>query len=208
MFNRRSVLSFFAAVLIAIGICGVPAANAEDAEARASKFIETLAEDAISALTEENVAREERVERFRELLNENFAVKTIGRWVLGRYWKRASKDQQTEYLQLFEDLIVTTYVDRFEAYSNEEIIVSKAEAGTGRDLLVKTTISRPSGGHPVKVSWRVRPRDDSFKIVDVVVEGVSMGQTQRSEFASVIRRNGGTVEGLLSKLRDDLEKGA
>ncbi|MBC8159529.1 MAG: ABC transporter substrate-binding protein [Rhodospirillales bacterium] len=208
MFNRRSVLGFFAALVVAIGVCGVPSARADNAEARASAFIESLAERAISALTEENVAREDRVERFRELLNDNFAVKTIGRWVLGRYWKRASKEQQTEYLQLFEDLIVTTYVDRFEAYSDEQIVVSKAEAGSGSDFLVKTTISRPSGGNPVKVSWRVRARDETFKIVDVVVEGVSMGQTQRSEFASVIRRNGGTVEGLLSKLRVDLKKGA
>ena len=105
-------------------------------------------------------------------------------------------------------MIVTTYVDRFEAYSNEDIVVTKAEAGSGRDFLVKSTISRPAGGHPVNVSWRVRVRDEIFKIVDVVVEGVSMGQTQRSEFASVIRRNGGTVEGLLSKLRGDLKKGA
>ncbi len=208
MVYRRSVLSVFAAFIFAIGVCEVPSAQADTVEVRASAFIESLAERAITALTNETVTREERVLRFRELLKENFAVNTIGRWVLGRYWKRASKEQQDEYLRLFEDLIATTYVDRFEAYSDEEIIVSKAEAGTGNDLLVKSTISRPAGGQAVKVSWRVREHDEKFKIVDVVVEGVSMGQTQRSEFSSVIRRNGGTVEGLLSKLRGDLKKGA
>ncbi|HJO97653.1 MAG TPA: ABC transporter substrate-binding protein [Rhodospirillales bacterium] len=45
-------------------------------------------------------------------------------------------------------------------------------------------------------------RNGSYLIIDVMVEGVSMGQTQRSEFASVIRRNGGEVKGLIAKLRD------
>lgn len=208
MFNRRNVLSVISAFLFVIGVLGASVAQADDPQARAKSFIESLADRAISALTTETVERDERITRFRVILKEHFAVYTIGRWVLGRYWKRASKEQQAEYLMLFEDLIVTTYVDRFTAYSGEGLVVTEAVPGTGRDLLVNTTISRPAGGHPIEVNWRVRGTDEKFKIVDVIVEGVSMGQTQRSEFSSVIRRNGGTVEGLLSKLRGDLKKGA
>jgi phospholipid transport system substrate-binding protein len=55
------------------------------------------------------------------------------------------------------------------------------------------------------IAWRVRPKGDSFKIVDVMVEGVSMSQTQRKEYASVIRRNGGQVEGLLAEMRQKVK---
>lgn len=184
------------------------AAGTGDEGARASKFIESLADKAIAALTEESVSREKRVVRFRALLNEHFAVETIGRWVLGRYWNQATEPERKEYLALFEDLIVTTYVDRFKSYSGEKLTVTSTIPVTGGDLLVNSQITRPAGGEPLEVGWRVRGRDGHFKIVDVVVAGVSMGQTQRSEFSSVIRRNGGDVEGLLAKLREDLKKGA
>ena len=58
-----------------------------------------------------------------------------------------------------------------------------------------------AGSPPLRVIWRLRARDGGYRIADLMVEGISMGQTQRSEFASVIRLNGGTVEALLEKLR-------
>lgn len=184
------------------------AAGADDEGAKAGKFIESLADKAIAALTEPNVSRDQRVARFRKLLEEHFAVDTIGRWVLGRYWNEASDPQRKEYLALFEDLIVTTYVDRFKNYSGEKLTVTGTVPATGDDLLVNSQITRPAGGDPLDVGWRLRSGGGQFKIVDVIVAGVSMGQTQRSEFASVIRRSGGKVDGLLAKLREDLKKGA
>ena len=68
------------------------------------------------------------------------------------------------------------------------------------DTIVSTVILQRSGP-PVNVDWRIRAGDDSYKVVDVIVEGVSMVITQRDEFSSVIRRSGGNVEGLLAKLR-------
>ena len=161
-----------------------------------------MADKAIAALAEDHITREEQVRRFRALLNEHFAVKTIGRWVLGRYWRKATKKERGEYLTLFEELIVATYVDRFTKYSGETLsVVSTAPKGK-KDTMVFSHIKRLDGDPPLKVNWRVRMLKGGHRIVDVMVEGISMGQTQRSEFASVIRKNGGKIEGLLSELRE------
>ena len=208
MLERKSFCLAVFVMGLALSVASFSTAHADDLSNRASQFIEGLADKAIAALTEESVSRDDRIARFRKLLNEHFAVQTIGRWVLGRYWNRATDAEKKEYLSLFEDLIVITYVDRFTAYSGEKLTVTKAVPANGEDLLVTTVITQPNSAEKVEVSWRVREYKDSFKIVDVIVAGVSMGQTQRSEFASVIRRNGGTVEGLLNKLREDLKKGA
>ena len=208
MLERKSFCLAVFVLGLAFSVASFSTAQADDLSNRASQFIEGLADKAIAALTEESVSRDDRITRFRKLLNEHFAVQTIGRWVLGRYWNRATDAEQKEYLSLFEDLIVITYVDRFTAYSGEKLTVNKAVPANGEDLLVSTVITQPNSAEKVEVSWRVREYKDSFKIVDVIVAGVSMGQTQRSEFASVIRRNGGTIEGLLTKLREDLNKGA
>ena len=71
----------------------------------------------------------------------------------------------------------------------------------GKDSIVYSELVRPQGDGVIRVDWRVRQNGDIYKIVDVYVEGISMGQTQRSEFASVIKQKGGTIEGLLQVLR-------
>lgn len=196
MIIRREILVCCLVVLMA-----VPGARAGTLAEGAGNFITSMAEQAIATLTEEGISREKRVARFRELLNENFAVKSIGRWALGRYWRKATLAERSEYLILFENLIVTSYVDRFERYSGETLTVTKTVVKKAGDAIVYSQITRSQGIKPVNVNWRVRAREGKFKIIDVIVEGISMGQTQRSEFASVIRQNGGKIQGLLEKLR-------
>lgn len=195
--SRRVALAGLAAA--AIGAAWSVAAADTAAEGKA--FIENLAEQAIAALTPPGISRDEREARARSLLTDNFAVPTIGQFVLGRHWRSASPEERAEYLRLFEELIVVTYVDRFSRYSGERLNVTNAVVDQqSGDVLVYSQITRPAGG-PVQVAWRVRRMPPSFKVVDVLVEGVSMGQTQRSDFASVIRNNGGALSALLDEMR-------
>ena len=195
--NRGMFVAAGVAVGILVGASGVRADEASEAR----EFIDTLADKAIAALTIKDITREERFRRFRILLNDHFAVKTIGQWVLGRYWRRATIEEKREYLVLFEDLIVDTYADRFKRYSGENLAITDAVSKGKKDIIVSTLMTRPGGGQPIHIDWRVRHVGEIKRIVDVIVEGVSMGQTQRSEFASVIRANGGGVKGLLDQLR-------
>jgi phospholipid transport system substrate-binding protein len=181
-------------------------AHANEKATQASKFIEGLAGEAVNALTAANVSPEEREQRFKTMLNEYFAVTTIGQWVLGRHWARATAEERREYLKLFEEMIVVTYLNRFKRYSGESLSVTRTLVDDqSGDAMVFSQIQRPSGSEPLDIAWRLRPRGDSFKIVDVSVEGVSMSQTQRKEFASVIRRNGGQIEGLLVEMRQKVQ---
>ena len=103
------------------------------------------------------------------------------------------------YLVLFEDLIVGTYANRFKNYSNEKLAVY-GTTSRGQIVIVKSHLEQDSQ-KPIRVDWRVKFPDGKYKIFDIVVEGISMIQTQRSEFSSVIRRNGGKVSDLLTALR-------
>ena len=209
MLNPRRKILIFGGVL-ALWVWGFPApVLGEDVSDGAREFIESLVDKATSALAVNGVSRPERVDRFHILLNDHFAVKTIGRNALGRYWRKATEAERREYLQLFEDLIVETYVDRFVKYSGEDVLsVVKTVSKGPRDIVVYSQIKILEGAPPVLVNWRVRARSGAYKIVDVMVEGISLGLTQRSEFASVIRKNGGRMEGLLEELRRKLESGA
>ena len=200
MILRRSLFSILLAVFLFANAVPI-AASADHNGQTAQKFIEGLADEAIGALTDKDVTREKRVDRFRDLLSHNFDVQLIGKWVMGRHWRSASETEKTEYMSLFEDLIVITYVDRFDQYSGEALKVVNTVMDPGKDAIVYSELLRPNSKDVIRVDWRVRQAGDEYRIVDVYVEGISMGQTQRSEFASVIKQKGGTIEGLLQVLR-------
>lgn len=207
MTTRRSVIATLFIFLVAVWGAPLSAAPAPiGSGVTAQEFIEGLAEEAVSALTTKGVSREDRLSRFSELLHNNFDVQTIGKWVLGRYWRTASDEEKSAYLKLFEEYVVITYVERFDQYSGEKLLITKAVAEPGKDALVFSEINRPTDGQPIRVDWRVRSNADIYKIIDVYVEGISMSQTQRKEFTSVIRANGGTVTGLIKVLRAQIDK--
>ncbi len=196
MIDRRSLL--MSAAALAFG--AIPAAGAIEPDA-AKTFINSLANDAIQLMARKDLPGPERTQRFRELFNRGFDVTAIGRFALGRYWRDATNAELAEYLRLFEDLIVTTYAGRFNEYSGETLTVLEGRPEEDRFLLVMSQINRGGGNPPIRIDWRIADSQGNPKIVDVVVEGVSMSVTQRSEFASVIQRNGGKVQGLIVALR-------
>ena len=207
MVRRRDFLGpWLAALFIAALVAtGLPPARADELGAGAKKFIEILTSDAISMLTVEDISKTERADRFRRLMNENFAIKGIAKFVLGRHWRKATESEKKEYLQLFEDLLVDTYADRFAKYSGEKLVVNKSEVRGKGDALVHTIMIRVDGAKPLKVTWRVRGKKGIYKIVDIMVEGISMVVTQKSEFASFIQKNGGSLGPLLIELRKRIQ---
>jgi len=201
--HRRHIL---AAILVAVLLAIAPqTARAEVSTDEVKSFVNSMASSAINSLTGKDIAREVRKERFRNLVNDFFAIKSIGKWVLGRHWRRATPEQREEYLKLFENMLLERYVDGFKDYSGESLEISRAEKRQENDFIVHTMLKRP-GGQPVEVSWRVgvgeRDGKHIFKIVDIIVNGLSMALTQQKEFNSVISNNGNSVDSLLEKMRE------
>ncbi len=199
---RKTIFAFFVAVVFTLSQ-SVAAGELEDG---AKAFIKSLASEAIASLTDENKPRADRVAAFRTLFEEKFAVDAIGRWTLGRNWRRATEAEQKEFLVLFEDLMVATYVDRFQDYSGEELKIAKSVPVDENRATVHTEIFRPDAANtkPISVLWRVGRQGDIYKILDVVVEGASMSVTLQREFTSIIK-NTGSVGGLIEELRKKTE---
>ena len=201
MMVTRRIIAAAAMTVVLLG-AALPSLAANDFESGAKKFIESLADKAINSLTKTTIPRAQRVDNFRRLFNENFAVTTIGQWVLGRHWRGASSAERKQYLALFEDLMIVTYVDRFATYAGDSLKIGKVLPNTKGTATVYSLIPpQASGGNAVRVDWRVKRVNGGFKVIDVVVEGTSMSTTLRSEFGSVIRREGNSVAGLLKVLK-------
>lgn len=180
----------------------------QEFQARAEAFINRISNQAITQLADPKIPREERVKRFRTFLNANFDIDNIGRFVLGRYARTATPEQLGEYNDLFQQLLTRMYEQKFTEYRGQTLTVTGSRLAAGDNFaLVQSQVNDPAQPSPINVEWRVVNRDQ-MQVADVVVEGISMGLSQRSEFASVIQRNGGSFEALLDVMRKQVATGA
>lgn len=169
-------------------------------KAAAQSFIETMGQRAIGFLSNDALSQNQKEAEFRKLLQSSFDMTTIGRFALGSYWRSATPAQQKEYLRLFENMVVDVYAQRFNDYQGQKFEISGARPDGDKDTLVSSYIV-PDAGSKIKVDWRVRNKNGKNKIIDVIVEGVSMAMTQRSDFSSVIQRGGGKIDVLIDYLK-------
>ena len=195
--TRRFLLTTLFLLIVTASLAATPP-NAIAADANV--FMDQLWNRAVEVLSKK-APLAERLARFRQLFHADFDGPGIARFVLGRYWHSASEEEQQEYLKLFEDYVVFVYGTRLSNFGGETFKVRGTrtdESGT----IVSTDILSPGGEPPIKIDWRLVRDNGTFKINDVVIEGISMMMTQRSEFASVIQRHGGHVAGLLALMRE------
>lgn len=171
----------------------------------AGKFIQDLGDRAISIIANKNLTPNQRSDEFKGILTDSFDLMTIGRFVIGRSWNQATSAQQEEYMRLFKDLVVKSYGDRLSLYTGEGFKVTGVRPESEKDVLVTSDITHPDGSQPTEVDWRVRKREGKLGVIDVMVEGVSLSVTQRQEYAAVLQRNGGQIDGLLSVMRQQLQ---
>lgn len=200
---RRRLVLLLLALPLALAAGGTVAAPASDPAA----FISNLAAVALQALNDKQMTQQQREQRFHSILDDNFDVPRISRFVLGRYWNGASDAERQQFNTLFDQYIVRTYSQRFSQYSGETLKVTGSRPESETSTIVQSEILRPSGAPPAKVDWRVRAQKGDYRIVDVDIEGVSMALTLRQEFAAVIQRNGSNVAGLNKVLEQKLASG-
>ncbi|MEO1017329.1 MAG: ABC transporter substrate-binding protein [Pseudomonadota bacterium] len=193
--------SFVLTLIISLDLTAtVAAAPEQDA---AESFIQELGDQAVSVLEDQSLSVTARESDLETLLAKGFDMPFLARLALGRDFKSLSADQQSDYEVLFNDYILTTYSRRFSGFHGISLEIVGADAISDDDIVVQSQLMSVNGP-PVKVDWRIRERRDQLKIIDVVIEGVSMVITQRQEFQSIVQREG--LDGLMSVLRARSER--
>lgn len=200
---RIRLLAPLAALLMLVAAVSVPTAQAQSAE-DARKMVSSLANEALTTLANKNVGRAQREARFRRLFVKNFHVRSIGIFVLGRSWRTASAAQKKAYLDVFEKFIVKTYTARLSQYAGEKFKVVKATGPDSRGVYVVDSQIVREGRSTIPLNWVIRKAKSGLRIVDIVIENLSMAQTQRDDFAAILRQRG-SIDGLIAALRDKIK---
>ncbi len=151
----------------------------------------------IVALADAGVPAAERQRRGEALLAENVAVDRLARAVLGRHWRSASEAQRARFVELLPGYLRATYGGRLGEAAGYRLELGTPRPSSGGDVVVPAQARRGNGA-PVSIDWRLTQAADGWRILDVVVEGVSLALAWRNEFDAVIGRQG--IDGLLDQM--------
>jgi phospholipid transport system substrate-binding protein len=166
------------------------------------ELVKSTAEDVLTIIKKDKDIQNGDQKKVFALAEEkilpNFNFDRVCRMVLGKHWHRATKEQQAAFQQEFRSLLLRTYATALSKYRNQTIEYKPLRSQPGdTDVTVKTEIVQP-GGQPVAVDYALEKNGDSWKVYDIVIEGVSLVTNYRSQFSNEIKQSG--MDGLIEKL--------
>lgn len=189
------------AVLVAAVSClaapGVRASAESEVGARA--VIAQTVEEVLAVLRDKSASTEDRIRSIEEIVYGRFDLYVMSRLVLARNWKRFSEEQKAEYVEEFKRYLTNSYGSRIERYDQQRVEIIGERKEPRGDVVVRTKIV---GGEfeGTLVDYRLRNQTGDWRVIDVVIEGISMVSNYRDQFKSIV--SGGGPERLLEKLRE------
>ncbi len=195
MSHRRQLL---AAGLLLLGLTAAPMALAAGDPAT---FVKDVSNQAITELAvAQGASDKDRAIKLKPILEQYFDMPGISKYMLGSYYRKATPEEQTAFTAVLTDFLALSYGKRFATYTGHEMAIGRVR-DDGDGLSTVFSVVKLPTGEEARVDWIILSQDSSYKISDVKVEGLSLADTHRQEFASVISNNGGSVAKLIEVLR-------
>jgi phospholipid transport system substrate-binding protein len=171
------------------------------AAGNATESVRTSVDAIIGILKDAGLDKPAKRDKIRVVIAERFDFRAMSQRTLATNWKKASKEEQQQFTELFAELIQDTYISRVEAYTNEEVKYP-GEKVTDDRAVVDTLIVTSSKEIPV--TYRLYLKGDRWLVYDVNIEGVSLISNYRNSYQEIVKREGFT--GLLAKMEEKVKE--
>ena len=201
MFKKLIVL---AALVVGLNSTAALAQEAPDALVRKNTNEILAAIKADKDLAAGNQKKIEKLADEKVLPFFNFVRMT--QLAVGRNWRDANDAQKKSLIDEFRTLLVRTYSTSLTQFRNQTIDVKPLKvAPTDTEIVVKTQVNQP-GGQPIPIDYSMEKSGDSWKVYDVLIDGVSLVTNYRSSFNTEIQKSG--IDGLIKSLSERNAKNA
>ena len=179
----------------------VTLASAAFSSNNATESVRMSVEAIIGILKDTELDKPAKREKIRLVIADRFDFRAMSQRTLATNWKKASKEEQQQFVGLFAELIQNTYIGRVEAYTNEEVKYP-GEKITNDRAVVDTLIVTSSAEIPV--TYKLYLKDDRWLVYDVNIEGVSLISNYRNSYQEIVKREG--FSGLLAKMEEKVRE--
>jgi len=198
--NKRFIgLFLILAICLMLPLQSYAATPKETVESGVNNLLKTLGDPAFKAKT-----KDQQVATLGTEIEKVFDFTELSKRTLGRDWKKMSAEQQTEFVKLFKQLLQGVYADRLLAYSDQKVIFDK-EITLKKGRAEVQSYLQTSDGKKIPLFYRLTDKSGSWKVYDVIIEGVSMVKNYRTQFRDILAKD--SPDKLLEILRDKVNKG-
>src|SRR5574343_357386 len=173
------------------------------AEETARHVVETFQDQLIGVMKQgKELGFKGRYDKLDVAVKKSHDLPKIARIVVGKQWEELTPEQQTKLEAVFSELSVSSYAHNFKDYSGESFsFVSEEETGRG-GVVIHTNLQIP-GEKDVKFDYMMKKKDDSWQIINIIADGVSDLALKRSDYTSVLNREG--FDALIAKIHEKIE---
>ena len=184
--------------LLVIPLQGYAATPMETVETGVNNLLKTLGDPDFKAQP-----KDQQIATISTEIESVFDFKELSRRTLGKQWRKFNAEQQTEFVKLFKELLQGVYADRLLAYSDQKVIYDK-ELMLKKGRAEVQSYLQTSDGSKIPLFYRLTDKSGSWKVYDIVIEGVSMVKNYRTQFKQILSK--GSPDKLLEILREKSKK--
>jgi len=190
----KMLMRWFAALVLGAALVAPAAQAAESTDPQAAQqMIQQTANQVLARLKQDRDQLKAHPERLyamvQKLVLPHFDFVLMSRWVLGRYWRQASPEQQKAFVEQFRNLLVRTYATALLNYTDQKLLYLPLRAAPDADDITVRTEVQQAGGN-IAINYSLTYRNSVWKVYDISVDGVSLVTNYRSSFSSQIRDSG------------------
>lgn len=193
MLKRLFLIIMLSAVMAMPGLASADSAPIESVRTSVNAILDILKNQELDKVVKRD--------RMREVIDARFDFHAMSQSTLATNWKKASKDEQQQFVKLFGRLIRNSYIRKVEAYTNEEVTYP-SEKIKGKRAVVDTLIITSAAD--IAVNYKLYLKKDQWRVYDVIIEGVSLISSYRSTYREIMKKEG--FSGLLARMEAKIEE--
>lgn len=193
---RKLVFAFWVALLpwMSLGLA---------ASMGPQELIKETSEKVLNTLEKNQQEYQNDPDKIYQLVNDiilpHLDFRAMSKLALGKNWRRANQDQQERFVQAFKQMLIRTYSKSLTEYTGQTLEFLPFEGRREGKITVEVnTRILQDNGPAIPIDYRLRIKDDIWKVYDIKIDGISLVTNYRNSFASDIRKVG--MEGLIDKL--------
>ncbi|MHA3979544.1 MlaC/ttg2D family ABC transporter substrate-binding protein [Halovulum sp. GXIMD14794] len=192
--TRRTLLAGGAATGALLVAGGAHALSTSQATAYIQQVV-----DQTMAIVNSGASTGQAIAQFEQILARYGDMPVVARAVLGPPWRTASAAQQQQFVRAFQGYLARKYGKEFREYRGATMTVTGASDQGNAGVLVRSQVKLP-GQQPFIVDWQVSDRGGSTKLINLIIEGVSMLTTERSEVRAIYEANRSNMDATIQDL--------
>lgn len=196
-----------AAIALAFTVALAPATPAVAASCTSAQaFAGKIGKQITDIVANGSISSSARLSKFVTVFKKNADFPSMGRFALGRYWKKLKATDRPGYYRLVEKVVVGSMFGRLNEYAGNRYKISvntcRPKGSKGNQFIVQGPITNAAGQVTTQVLWwLLAKKNGSYKVFDIQIAGVWLTQQKRDEFTSFVKSNSGDVRNLIAELK-------